>query len=825
MILLFQESHAAAPAAAEAAHGAAQAAAHGFTPVLPWLILVLPLLGFVVNGLLAVMAARRALPKLPPVGDPFYDHAHEPEKGAPHTAAHPVLATHGAHASEPSEQEGRDAGTRPSPVDAAAAHDHDAHHGSHDAHHAHDAHGHDAHDHGHDDHHAHGPKPFTHTLPSLVAPGVMIAAFVVAVLNFFAMRGAGEHDRTVVETFWSWMPVGQLNVDAAIQLDPLSMVMTLIITGVGSLIHVFSIGYMKEDPGYPRYMAYLNLFVFFMLILVLGASYPLMFVGWEGVGLCSYLLIGFWFREKANADAGKKAFIVNRIGDFGFLMAMFLLFWNLPGAGSLSFADVMREAPAELAYGGALVTAICLFFFLGATGKSAQIPLFVWLPDAMAGPTPVSALIHAATMVTAGVYLIARSSVLFTLAPTASLFVALIGALTAIFAATIGLKQWDIKKVLAYSTVSQLGFMFAAVGMGVYAAGVFHLMTHAFFKACLFLGSGAVIHAMHHALHSTHNPADAQDMRNMGGLRKYLPVTFATMAIATLAIAGFPGLSGFFSKDEIIGAAWLGAEGASALSRASLFGIRGNAWMGFIGGTLTIAAFMTAFYMGRMMVYTFFGPNRTGEAERKHLHEGSWTLTLPLIVLALLSVVGGYLNVEKAVFDHVPVIGPLFNALAIGGDASLHHWLHPVLAGSEDVIRENVPNIAEPHHSALPIVLAIVVGIGGLLAAWLLTSPRARRIGTADAEPAYRGTPEKVLYNKWYIDEIYDRAVVRPVEGLSRAFARFDMGVIDGLVDFTGRVSQTLGLFLGRLQTGQVNTYAFVLVVGVLLVLGSFVAF
>jgi NADH-quinone oxidoreductase subunit L len=572
-------------------------------------------------------------------------------------------------------------------------------------------------------------------------------------------------------------------------------------------------------------MAYLNLFVFFMLVLVLGASYPLMFVGWEGVGLCSYLLIGFWFKEKANADAGKKAFIVNRIGDFGFLIAMFLIFANL---GTLDFAShagsgmrsVFEAAPGALPYAGAVVTAICLFLFLGAAGKSAQIPLYVWLPDAMAGPTPVSALIHAATMVTAGVYLVVRSSVLFTMAPAASLVVALVGALTAIFAATIGLKQWDIKKVLAYSTVSQLGFMFAAVGMGAYVAGVFHLMTHAFFKACLFLGSGAVIHSMHHALHATHNPADAQDMRNMGGLRKYLPVTFATMGIATLAIAGVPPFAGFFSKDEIIGAAWLGAAGHSAFSQAYLFGIPGTAWMGFIGGTLSLAAFMTAFYMGRMMIYTFFGDNRTGETERKHLHEGNWTLTLPLVVLAALSTVGGLLNVEEEV--------PIVKWFDFGQGAALHHWLHPVIAGADGVVERAVESGAlSPvppvgHHSEIPIVLAILIGLGGLALAWLLLA--RRRLRTADQEPAYTSAPERVLYNKYYIDELYDSLVVRPIGALSRMYAAFDRHVIDALVDFFGRLAQGLGMLAGRTQTGLLNTYAFVIIVGVLVVLGSFVA-
>ncbi|HEY0015479.1 MAG TPA: NADH-quinone oxidoreductase subunit L [Longimicrobium sp.] len=830
-MLLLQAAEHGAPAAA---HGA-EAAAHGaaFHPVLPWLILGLPLLGFLINGFAALLAARRALPVVPPVGDPHWDtHGHD----AAHAQAPAGAALAHAHAGAPSEQEGMDSGLRPNPVDAAAA-DHASH--SHDAHHAHDAHGHDAHghdDHAHDDHahdahdHPAGPKPWTHTLPSLVAPGAILGAFIIAVMNFLAMRGTGTFEAI---HGWSWMPVNDvvsgkdLQVDFSLLLDPLSMLMTLIITGVGFLIHVFSIGYMKEDPGYPRYMAYLNLFVFFMLILVLGASYPVMFVGWEGVGLCSYLLIGFWFKEKANADAGKKAFIVNRIGDFGFLIAMFLLFTHL---GTLNFADsadgqgVMSLAP-QLAFGGAVVTTICLFFFLGAAGKSAQLPLYVWLPDAMAGPTPVSALIHAATMVTAGVYLVVRSSVLFAMAPVASLVVAVVGALTALFAASIGLKQWDIKKVLAYSTVSQLGFMFAAVGMGAYVAGVFHLMTHAFFKACLFLGSGAVIHAMHHAFHATHNPADAQDMRNMGGLAGPLRWTFITMGIATLAISGVPPFAGFFSKDEIIGAAWLGADGHNPLAQGlESVGMNPTPWMLAIGVILTLTAFMTAFYMGRMMIYTFFGRFRGSETERGHLHQGDWTLTMPLILLAILSTIGGLLNVEKAVFDHVPVLGPLFNAIAIGGDATLHHWLHPVISGAETVMRDNVGEAGEAAHAAWPIFLAIAIGLGGLALAYVLVSRRNAKLRTADQEPAYTGGLQKALYNKWYVDELYDRVVVRPVNAVSRAEWGFDR-VIDGTVDFFGRMAQALGLWVGRAQTGFVNTYAFVLILGVLVVLGSFVAF
>ncbi|MDP9349374.1 MAG: NADH-quinone oxidoreductase subunit L, partial [Gemmatimonadota bacterium] len=669
----------------------------------------------------------------------------------------------------------------------------------------------DHHDHDHG-HHAPVAKPWTHTLPSFVAPGVMLGAFLIAVVNFLAMRGS--HGPFEAVSYWRWLPVGDFQVDAALLLDPLSMLMTLIITGVGSLIHVFSVGYMKEDPGYPRYMAYLNLFVFFMLVLVLGASYPMMFVGWEGVGLCSYLLIGFWFTEKANADAGKKAFIVNRVGDFGFLIAMFLLFVHV---GSLDFAEVAERAPTQLAFGGAVATAIALFFFLGATGKSAQLPLYVWLPDAMAGPTPVSALIHAATMVTAGVYLVARSSVLFTLAPAASLVVALVGTITALFAATIGVKQWDIKKVLAYSTVSQLGFMFAGVGMGAYVAGVFHLMTHAFFKACLFLGSGAVIHAMHHALHATHSHADAQDMRNMGGLRQYMPITFATMGIATLAIAGVPGFAGFFSKDEIIGAAWIAAEGHLPLAAGlAQVGIDGRPWFLLIGAVLSLTALITAFYMGRMMIYTFFGPNRTGAAERPHLHEVAPTMSVPLVVLAALSIFGGWLNVEPEV--------PLVNLFNFGQGAALHDWLHPVLAGSEEVVRVNLGEIGEPHHALWPIALAILIGLGGLALAWFLIRPRAERLGTAEAEPAYTGSTERVLYHKYYIDELYDRIVVRPVYTVSRFFSELDRWLIDGLVDFFGRTAQGVGLLAGRLQTGYLNTYAFVILVGVLVVLGTLVA-
>jgi NADH-quinone oxidoreductase subunit L len=641
--------------------------------------------------------------------------------------------------------------------------------------------------------------PDKKALVSIIGPGMIGVAFVIALVNFFRMLGAELHE-PVTEHYWMWMPVGNLQIAAALQLDQLSMLMTLIVTGVGFLIHVYSIGYMHADAGYARYFAYINLFIFFMLVLVLAANFPLMFVGWEGVGLCSYLLIGFWFRDREKADAGKKAFIVNRIGDFGFLVAMFLIFANL---GSLDFANVFAAAPEAFPYGGAVVTAITLFLFLGATGKSAQIPLYIWLPDAMAGPTPVSALIHAATMVTAGVYLVARASVLFALAPLTMIVVAGIGALTALFAATIGVQQYDIKKVLAYSTVSQLGYMFVGVGVGAYTAGVFHLMTHAFFKALLFLGSGAVIHSMHEALHHTHKDWDAQDMRNMGGLKKYLPITWITMWIGTLAIAGVWPLAGFFSKDEIIWQAAARAVGPFA------------GWFTLFWVMALIAAMLTAFYMTRLMIMTFHGANRTGEQERHHLHEAPWVMTVPLIILAFLSVVGGWINVPEAI-GHMPVLG------WVPHSEWLHEWLHPITAPADDVLASNVGEFA--HQSPL----------GGGEALWALLSfavasiiivLTTRALGRRVVDPAVGAAAprgfRKVLYNKWYVDELYDRTVVRPLLAVSRASWRFiDETLIDGLVNGAGYLSRFAGWSGSRLQTGQLNTYAFAIVVGVLVVLG-----
>src|SRR5215216_4640549 len=548
-----------------------------------WAVPLLPLLGFVINGALSIASVYRAGP------------------------ADPTLAHGDSH-------------------DAGHAHD------PHDPHHAHADTGGGA---TGDDHHPVARHRFA-AITSVVGPGVLVLSFLLTAAIFFAMRGAGEMHAPFVKSYFSWMPVGDLSIDWAFQVDQLSMTMALIVTGVGTLIHIFSVGYMRDDPGYPRYFAYLNLFIAFMLVLVLGASYPVLFVGWEGVGLCSYLLIGFWFSEKANADAGKKAFIVNRIGDFGFLVGMFLMFANL---GQLDFVGVNAAAP-QLAFGGAVVTAICLFLFLGCVGKSAQIPLYVWLPDAMAGPTPVSALIHAATMVTAGVYMIVRCSEIFVHAPTAMFIVAIIGAATALFAATIGLAQNDIKKVLAYSTISQLGYMFLACGVGAFIAAIFHVITHAFFKALLFLGSGSVIHGMHHE----------QDMRRMGGLRKYMPITFATMVTGWLAISGIPIFAGFFSKDEILWKTW----------SAPGFSLPSPAFSKLLWAIGALTAFLTALYMTRMMVMTFWGGERFRdthaikqvEPDAHHgpvvPHESPWVMTVPLIVLAVLSTVGGFIGVPYA---------------------------------------------------------------------------------------------------------------------------------------------------------------------------------
>ncbi len=627
-------------------------------------------------------------------------------------------------------------------------------------------------------------RPNAKRAVSVIGVGVLVASFISSLAGVVGLAGAVQ-DAPFIVHLWSWMPVGELQVDLAFQVDELSAVMLMVVTGVGALIHVFSVGYMREDRSYPRYFAYLNLFVFFMLMLVLGASFPVLFIGWEGVGLCSYLLIGFWFDDEAKATAGKKAFIMNRIGDVGLLLAMFMIF---QAVGSLDFLEVFEAAPDAFVINGPEITLITLFLFLGCIGKSAQIPLYTWLPDAMAGPTPVSALIHAATMVTAGVYLIARTNVLFAMAPVSSAVVALVGAVTALFAATIALKQWDIKKVLAYSTVSQLGYMFVAVGVGAYAAGIFHLVTHAFFKALLFLGAGSVIHVMHHAYHHTHSGEDAQDMRNMGGMRKYMPWTAGVMWVATLAIAGVPGFSGFFSKDQILAETF--ARGDDSVFFYVIWAL----------GAAT--ALLTAFYMTRMMLYTFHGSNRTGAEAATQLHEAPWVMTGSLVVLAVLSLFGGVLNLP-----HV-----------LPGAGWLEHWLEPVSEGA-------VPYLIETHLSVgaewLLMGLATVIAALGIAGAWYLLKPA--ELATAKDAPAEAGV-QRVLLNKYYVDELYDALIVRPTDWVSRKvlWRVVDEGAIDGAaVNGAAKLSRLFGWLGTQFQTGNLTTYVVLFVVGALFLLGA----
>jgi len=623
-------------------------------------------------------------------------------------------------------------------------------------------------------------RPRAKALVSLVGPGVLLGAFAVSVAIFLELR-ASPPEAPLIVTLWPWIHVGELHIDLALQIDQLSAVMLLVVTGVGSLIHIYSVGYMGDDPGYARYFAYLNLFIAFMLILVLGANLPVLFIGWEGVGLCSYLLIGFWFTDKANADAGKKAFLANRVGDFGFLIAMFLL-WQTVGA--LDFATVLSRAPGVLS--AAAATWITLFLLLGCTGKSAQIPLYVWLPDAMAGPTPVSALIHAATMVTAGVYLVARTGVLFALAPGTGLITAGIGALTALFAATIGLRQYDIKKVLAYSTISQLGYMFLGVGVGGYTAGIFHLVTHSFFKALLFLGAGSVIHALHHAYHATHSHDDAQDMRNMGGLKRWLPLTCTLMWIATLAIAGVPPFAGFFSKDEILAAAF--ARGAEQPVYYLFYG------MG------AAAAFLTAVYMARLMAMTFHGATRVGEAEQAHLHEPPVSMTGPLVLLALLSIVGGVINL------------PAF----AGGHEALEHWLDPVTRAATALHPLTLPTGTTEW---ILLGVAVAIGVVGLWIGYRTTL--GQPILPARTAPPETGFA-RLLYRKYYVDEIYEALFVRPLVWLSDKvlWRVVDQGLVDGLLVGGGVVgSRWLGRLGSRLQSGQVGLYVLLFLVGAIWVL------
>jgi NADH-quinone oxidoreductase subunit L len=569
-----------------------------------------------------------------------------------------------------------------------------------------------------------------------------------------------------------WIRAGSFQVDFSFYLDQLSLVMLLVVTGVGFLIHIYSVGYMWDDDGYYRFMSYLNLFMFFMLTLVLAKNYLVMFIGWEGVGLASYLLIGFWFTKDSAASAGKKAFIVNRIGDFGFLIALFLMIKHF---GSLDFTQVfaaVRTLPTETA-GAGLLTAIGLLLMVGAAGKSAQIPLYVWLPDAMEGPTPVSALIHAATMVTAGVYMVARSSVIFEHAPMAMTVVAIIGTLTALFAATIGIAQTDIKKVLAYSTVSQLGYMFMACGVGAFSAGIFHLMTHAFFKGLLFLAAGSVIHGI----------GGEQDMRKMGGLRLYMPWTFATMGIATLAIAGIPPFAGFWSKDEILWRAF------------------GASWVYWLSGVIT--AFITSFYMFRLMYMTFGGDDYRGAPAQKALgggqahdnhghghghgepHESPWVMLGPLVILALLSVVGGF----------------------VGYGNRFEHFLAPVFQGAAGIAQESTPESATSTLEYL--LMGVSVGLAGL--GWLLAYLLYSRVPQLPARiAASLGGLYRAVVNKYYIDELYNVLFVKPlIDGSTTILWHgVDQGVIDAAVNDSADAARHVSDEVRHMQSGNLRSYA-----------------
>jgi NADH-quinone oxidoreductase subunit L len=606
---------------------------------------------------------------------------------------------------------------------------------------------------------------------AVIGAGTVAVSFVISVWEFVTMLSTTQ--LPIIRDYFTWIKAGQFQAQFGFMLDHLSGLMILIVTGVGFLIHVYSAGYMAHEDGFYRYFAYLNLFVFFMLTLVLANNYLLMFVGWEGVGLCSYLLIGFWFTKKSAADAGKKAFIVNRVGDFGFILAVMLIFWTFD---RIDFAGVFGRLsegsafPVESLGNAGVLTIIGLLLFIGAAGKSAQFPLYVWLPDAMEGPTPVSALIHAATMVTAGVYMVTRSSAIYNHAPGALLVVAVVGAFTAIFAASIGLVQTDIKKVLAYSTVSQLGYMFLACGAGAYAAGIFHLMTHAFFKALLFLGAGSVIHGM----------GGIQDLRKMGGLRHHMPWTYRTFLIGTIAIAGIPPFAGFFSKDAVLWGAWNSAPYGKLL------------W-----GVGVVAALFTSFYMFRLLILTFYGTPRYTDHDVHHVHESPSSMLLPLVVLAILSMVAGLVGVPPA----------------LGGSNRIGQFVTPQ---AHETKSESVETTGE---ELLLMGASTAAALTGLLMAYLfyVAKPELPSQLANKAQAMY-----SILVNKYYVDEIYDAVIVWPIVKASREFLwKFvDTTVIDGTVNGVGEVVRGSATVFRRMQTGNVRTYAgWILLGGVALVM------
>jgi NADH-quinone oxidoreductase subunit L len=590
---------------------------------------------------------------------------------------------------------------------------------------------------------------------------LVLVAFGLSVATFFQIKSTGV---PVNVTIFDWISVGDFHISFAFLIDQLSSIMLLIITGVGFLIHLYSIGYMHDDNGFGKFFAYLNLFVFFMLLLVMGSNYVVMFIGWEGVGLCSYLLIGFWYTNPSYADAAKKAFIMNRIGDLGFLLGIFLL---VNSFGSVAFADIFPKAVSVVG-GGAPIVLITMLLFVGAVGKSAQLPLFTWLPDAMAGPTPVSALIHAATMVTAGIYMIARSNILFTLAPTTMEVIAIVGLATAAFAALIALTQTDIKKVLAYSTVSQLGYMFLGLGVGAYTGAFFHVLTHAFFKALLFLGAGSVIHAM----------SGEQDMRKMGGLKGKIKVTFITMLVGTIAIAGIPPFSGFFSKDEIL---------AAAFAHSTTF---------YVVGVVT--AGLTSFYMFRMMYLTFWGKFRGTHDQEHHLHESPANMTIPLIILAILSAIAGLIG--------VPAV--------MGGHHELGAFLSPVFEGSNKILGEH-----ELSHNTDWLLMGTSVVIA-LLAMGYAYNKYVSKAHVPVSDQDERPALANLSYHKFYIDELYDKVIRKPLDALSVFFYKVveQLG-IDGFVNGLGKGTLETSKGLRLLQTGNVGFYIFMMVVGIIAIL------
>jgi NADH-quinone oxidoreductase subunit L len=617
---------------------------------------------------------------------------------------------------------------------------------------------------------------------SWVGPSVIGLSFLTAILIFFEMIGKPPTERHFEKVIFDWVVSGAFQTVIGYQIDPLSILMVLVVTGVSFFIHIYSVGYMHEDQGFARYFTYLNLFVFMMLNLVLANNFLLMFVGWEGVGLCSYLLIGFWYEKDSASNAGKKAFVVNRVGDFGFILGMFLLFTSLGkhGIWTLDFTEVFANAN-KLDIG--TITAITILLFVGACGKSAQIPIYVWLPDAMEGPTPVSSLIHAATMVTAGVYMVARCNVLYSMAPIAMAVVAIIGVATAIYTASIGFCQNDIKKVLAYSTISQLGYMFLGVGVGAFSAGIFHLMTHAFFKGLLFLGAGSVMHALSGEL----------DMRKMGALRKKIPYTFWTFFIATLAIAGIPGLSGFFSKDEILWQAFSSPHGY---------------WL--LWAVAALAAGMTAFYMFRALFMTFFGESRVDHQVAHHIHESPKIMTIPLMILAVLSAIGGYIGVP-----HV-----------LGGANHIHEFLAPVLGGGVEPAKAHagISILSQAWasggegggHSAplelLMMVVSVVIALIGIGIAYLfyVKNPALPKRVAEKWKGLY-----KLVFNKYYVDELYEILFINSLKNLGTGLWRgFDDFIIDGTINGIAYLIGWLSGAIRKIQTGLVQSYAFSMIIG-----------